>query len=231
MREMEGVEKFRKDIKAIEAILGYQFKSQELLVEAFSHPSMINFLGKSYERLEFLGDGVLDLYVREWLFKVYPEKREGELTKLKSALVHRKACHEYLLKLGLDKFILILESSRKNFVGDEYFGDLFEALMGALYLDGGAKEFFTKILIPLMNSLVLKFDDDPKTVLQEYLQKERGALPTYEVVGSSGEEHNKTFEVIVLFGVEVLAKGEGNSVKKAEKDAAKKAIRRLHENS
>lgn len=224
---MKTVTDFQNAIPELEALVGHTFTKRDVLTEAFIHPSMVNVLGISYERLEFLGDGILELFVRQWLFEKNPEAAEGELTKWKTNLVNHEACNYYAKCLKIEPYLIIKDEDAKNIRGESPYGDLFEAFIAALYLDGGFEAIHALILTHLLVAFEerLKIESkDSKTALQEYFQKSHHELPTYEVISEQGPEHEKKFVVAVVFQGEVLAKGHGPSIKKAEKMAAKKAL-------
>ena len=195
---------------------------------AFSHTSYANENDTiSYERLEFLGDAVLELLMSEYLYSRY-EYNEGEMTKLRSHYVCTTANYEYSKKLGLEKYL-------KLGVGEEASGgrnrkailaDIFESFLGALYLDQGleiTKKFFKENVIPHIENHEIDFFDDYKSVLQECVQTDKKSLE-YKVVEESGPAHNRHFKVEAIIDGIVYGVGESNSKKGAEQNAAQDAL-------
>jgi len=225
-------------IEELERRLSYRFSNPELLKEALTHPSYAHEhgLSKHNERLEFLGDAVLSLVVTELLLKRYPEKREGELALIKSKVVSRGALAHLAVKIGLGPFILLGNGDDRQGVREQKstLANAFEALIGAIYLDGGL-DSARAVLYPLIESLLSEgvgvppAVKDPKTRLQEVLQARYKGLPKYELLSVEGPNHDPVFRVRVIFRDKVLGVGVGKSRKEAEKDAAEKAIDALND--
>ena len=215
----------------LEERIHYQFKNQQLLHEALSHSSYANEGKKkrSNERLEFLGDSVLSIIVAQHLFTHYTHLPEGELTKLRASLVCEKSLHAFALQFGLNEFLLLGK-------GEEVTGgrerpsiiaDAFEALLAAIYLDGGMKQAEKFVLHFIPEHLSIKQAkglSDYKTTLQEVIQQNREEKVEYVLVGESGPDHDKTFSVEVHLNSNIIGKGSGKSKKQAEQLAAKEAL-------
>ncbi len=220
------------DITLLEKRIGYQFQEQELIHEALSHSSYANEkkkLRRSNERLEFLGDSVLSVVVSQYLFERYPELPEGELTKIRAALVCERSLHRFALRIGLGDFLL-LGKGEEHTGGRErpsILADAFEAVIAAIYLDGGLEAARTHILhfiperIPESSSVLF---GDYKTALQEIIQKNPEEKVEYVLISESGPDHNKSFMVEVCLNSNVIGKGQGKSKKEAEQMAAKEAL-------
>jgi ribonuclease-3 len=210
------------------------FKDKGLLKQAFIHRSYINEnpgLGLNHnERLEYLGDAVLELIVTENLYKKFPNKTEGELTALRAALVNAVMIAEVAQKLDLNEYLLLSKGESKD-VGrarQYILANTFEALIGAIYLDQGydtAKEFITKFLLPRLEEIVAKkLWRDPKSLVQEMSQEHLGITPFYKVLAESGPDHNKQFTVGIFLGTELASEGRGKSKQEAEQKAAEMAL-------
>ena len=233
---MLAFKKLENALPLIENKICYQFKAKQLLMRAFVHSSFVNehqaTQAKDNERLEFLGDAVLDLLVSLFLYQKFPNHSEGELSYLRSRLVEGATCALYIKKMGLEPFILMGrgESMHRGKRRSAISADLFEAVIGAIYLDGGiekAKEFF----FTHFESTVLEIIESPmrnwKADLQEYCQKNHKIPPTYEIVDEKGPDHNKTFYVVVKLDAQILGKGRGASKKEAEQMGAEEAMKKL----
>ncbi len=224
-----------KKFKNIEEKIGIKFDKFSLLVQAFCHRSYLNenpdFDLNHNERLEFLGDAVMELVVTEHLFLNYPEKLEGELTDWRAALVNTKMISEVAQGLGLSDYLLLSNGERKGCgrARRHMLADTFESLIGAIYVDSGyekTKGFIEKNLIEkkLPRIISLELFKDPKSELQEIAQEKTGITPEYKVLSESGPDHNKCFLIGVFLEDKKLAQGSGNSKKEAEEKAAKKAL-------
>jgi len=225
-----------KDFSRLEKKLDLNFKNRDLLIEAFCHRSYLNehpnFYLSHNERLEFLGDAVLELVVTEWLFRNYPEKNEGELTNWRAALVNAKMLSEVANELGFNDFLLLSRGEEKEKgKGRQYIlANTFEALIGAIYLDQGLKsceEFIEKNLITKKLPIVIEKQlfKDPKSRFQEEAQERESVTPVYKVLDEWGPDHAKHFLVGVFLKDELVAKGEGSSKQEAEEEAAKNALK------
>ncbi len=218
----------------IEKKLGYRFKDRELLKTALTHSSYANEnLLPSNERLEFLGDAVLTCIAARFLYEQYKQSSEGELSKLRAALISTKSFAELAKRLCIDREIL-LGKGEKMTGGVERESNLagtFEAIMGALFLDGGYKVTY-RIASRLYRECLKrgKIAADYKSELQEIAQKDYSKVPKYKVVMEEGKAHDRRFHVEVKVGRRVLGKGMGKSKKEAERDAARVGIERLKDN-
>ena len=215
----------------LEINMGYEFKDSSLLKTALTHSSYANEAGrgtKYNERLEFLGDSVLSLIVSEYLFEAFPNMPEGELTKLRAALVCEKSLAKFSQKLGVGEFLL-LGNGEENSGGrtrPSILADAFEALLAALYLDSDmdkAREYVLGFVKDALKESKPSFKDY-KTMLQEIIQQNREESVRYHLVGEYGPDHNKRFVVEVHLNSNVIGHGEGRSKKEAEQQAAKEAL-------
>ena len=207
-------------------------KDNKYYIVAFQHSSYVNenHLKSDYERLEFLGDAVLELSVSDYLYKNL-EIKEGDMTKLRASYVCENALFEYSKELELSNYIKVGHGEEID--GGRYkkviLADIFEALMGAIYLDLGfdvAKRVILEIIVPYIENPNVIFFSDYKSALQECVQTEQRSL-TYEVVGEEGPPHNKTFSVIVKVDGIIYGSGVAASKKEAEQEAAKNALEKL----
>lgn len=209
-------------------ILKIKPKDEKLYSIAVSHSSYANEhkAKKDYERLEFLGDAVVDLVVADYLYSNHDES-EGEMTKVRASYVCENALYEYSTKLNLDKFIKVGHGEAKEgLIKKSIVADIFEALVGAIYLDLGyatARRTVLNIVVPYIENPNIVFFSDYKSALQEYVQTTQKSL-NYELVGESGPAHDKTFEVEVKIEDIVYGKGIAKSKKEAEQNAAKQAL-------
>jgi len=222
----------------IEKKLGYNFKNQQLLRQALTHSSYayehLNEKIQDNEILEFLGDSVVGLILADHLRQAYPNLREGQLSKLKSALVSTNSLSTLSRKLGLDKEILLGKGEEKNKGRKKksILAGAFEALIGAVYLDSDF-ETSRQVLRALINKYFKKLPQDNflinnyKSALQEHFSQQKLPAPVYRTVTESGPEHEKVFTVEVCSGEKVLAKAKGHSKKSAEQKAAQKALKKL----
>lgn len=224
------------ELDALATSLGYSFTSGELLLEAVTHRSWAFERGEgessNYERLELLGDAVLGLLATEWLFERYRDFDEGRLAKLKSHLVSEPVLAAQARQLGLGAAIRLGVGEERSGGRDKdsILADVFEAVLGALYLDGGlepARALATPLLEEEAARPAARFGIDAKTALQERLQAAGWDLPEYHVTDSVGPDHRKTFVVQTLVQGELMGIGEGPSKKKAQQAAALSALERL----
>ena len=203
---------------------------EKLYIEAFTHTSYANeHQTKSYERLEYLGDAVLELVMSEYLFK-NTEEEEGKMTKLRAHYVCESALYEYSLRLGLNKYLLLGhgEEATGGRMRKAIVADIFESFTGAMFLDQDldfVKNFIYSNIIPLIERKEVDFFSDYKSVLQELVQTERRSLE-YVVVDEEGPAHNKMFTVEVKIDDIIYGKGTAHSKKKAEQEAAKEALKK-----
>lgn len=219
-------------MKEIESKIGYNFKNKDYLITALTHSSYANESKgkvKSNERLEFLGDAVLSIIVSDYIFKNCPSLPEGELTKMRASLVCERSLQEFSKQMDLGKH-LRLSHGEKRSNGNQrpsILADTFEALLGAIYLDGGmekAREFVFRFILPAINNPKPKFFKDYKTELQEIVQKNPDEILKYNLVDATGPDHNKHFVVEVCLNSNVIGKGGGRSKKEAEQQAARVAL-------
>jgi len=225
-----------KDFSRLEKKLDITFKNQDLLRQAFVHRSYINEnpsfeLGHN-ERLEFLGDAVLELVVTEYLYQTYPNP-EGELTNWRASLVNSQMLAKVANDMGLETYLYLSKGEAKdtNSKARNYIvANCFEALIGALYLDrgyGAAKKFINAILIPeLSDILSTQSYLDPKSRFQEVAQDKLGVTPSYRVLKESGPDHAKKFNVGVYLGEELIATSSGMSKQEAQVKAAALALKK-----
>jgi ribonuclease III len=224
----------------IEIQIGYRFKNKYLLQEALRHSSYVNELTNSdlrdNERLEFLGDAVLNLVVGHILMRTYPELKEGDLSRNRANLVNESQLAKTARSIHLGDYILLGkgESQTQGREKNSILADSFEALTAAIYLDGGfetAYEIIENKLQPLIEQLdAADSDYDYKSRLQERVQVGGGAMPVYRIIREDGPDHDKTFWV-ALKVIDIETEGRGKSKKAAEQDAAKKALELLAGNS
>jgi ribonuclease-3 len=220
-------------VTPLEESIGYKFRNSLLLAEALTHPSVGHEAQNyhfDYQRLEFLGDAVLQLVITEYLFRNFRVEAEGKLTKLRSRLVSRDALKTHAAALDLGRYILMGrgEEASGGRERTSTLADAFEALIGALYLDGGlnvAEVFILKQTRDDLEKLAEEpVDINPKGDLQELLQSISPRSPVYELVAQSGPEHEKTFVSQVVWEDIVLGQGRGRSKKQAETAAAFEAL-------
>jgi len=219
-----------KRLEALEKKLDYNFKNSSLLREALTHKSFANeqkgAVQSDNERLEFLGDAVLDLIISEILFTEYPSKREGELSKKRASLVREEALAPLAREIGIGRF-LQLGKGEENSGGREktsLLADALESIIAAVYLDGGfaaAAELLKRLFLPLISSSPIIMDF--KSEVQELCQKQGLGAPLYETVAEEGPDHDKRFEVALTLKGKTLASGRGRSLKEAQQAAAKAA--------
>lgn len=221
------------DFSVFEEKIGYKFKNKELLARALTHSSYANEnkLPHDNERLEFLGDSVLGFVTAEYLFEEFKTRPEGALTKLRAAVVCEKSLFKFSEKISLGEFILMGR-------GEEHTGgrnrpsivsDAFEAVIAAMYLDGGIDVVKPYILDFIKEAVKREASfKDNKSLLQEEIQKEKGNTLSYEEVGESGPDHDKTFKFVVKLNDKVVGKGEGRTKKDAEQAAAGDALTNMN---
>ena len=221
-----------EDIEKFEEILNYKFKDRNLLVQALSHSSYANEKKKSRisnERLEFLGDSVLSIVVSQYLFEHLTHIAEGELTKLRASLVCEKSLHVFAKQINLGDYIL-LGKGEENTGGRErpsILADAFEAVIAAIFLDGGleaASKHILRFIPEDIQRLKKPAFNDFKTILQEIVQKNPEEKVEYVLVGEEGPDHDKRFVVEVHLNSNVIGEGIGKSKKEAEQMAAKQAL-------
>ena len=221
-------------IKEFQEQIGYEFKDESLLRRALTHSSYANerHLKKfsDNERLEFLGDAVLELVSSEFLYKASPKMPEGELTKTRASMVCEPSLALCAGDINLGSYLLLGkgEEATGGRMRDSVTSDAMEALIGAVYLDGGftsAKEFIHKFVLNDLEDKKLFYDS--KTILQEMVQAEKLGTITYRLVRAEGPDHNKSFHTEVLIGNKVSGKGVGRTKKASEQQSAYEAILKL----
>lgn len=219
---------------SLEKKLKIKFKNQKLLEEALTHRSFLNERPSSgsnhNERLEFLGDAILELSVTEFLFDKFPEKPEGRLTSLRAALVNSNILYEVAQKIELGDYLRLSKGEAKeNGKGRQFIlANALEALIGAIYLDQGKKVSDNFIRLHVCSNIQEVLDNklwrDAKSLFQEKAQEKLSITPTYEVLKETGPDHKKHFEVGVYLEDEMVAAGQGFSKQEAQRDAAEKAL-------
>lgn len=232
---MKALELLTQNISTIESRLGYRFKDQRLLALAFVHRSFINEnreIEQHNERLEFLGDSILGLLVADYLYLFLPNTPEGDLSYLKSRLVEASSCVKYIQRLDLESFLLLGKGERMNDGRgrESILADLFEAIMGAIYLDGGlesARKFLFDNFSAEIDAILKTPLCNWKALLQDYCQKKYQTTPFYRVLSESGPDHSKTFRVSVLLNDEAVGWGDGGSKKEAQQKAAEDALSKM----
>lgn len=225
-------------IKKIEKILGVEFKDESLIDTAFIHRSFLNENGhrvEHNERLEYLGDAVLEFLVSKHLYKNYPNYQEGELTSFRAAIVRTQTLAATAREMNFGEFLLMSKGEEQTGGREKEYllANTFEAVLGAIYLDRGVRvceSYLKRVLFPIIPAIVQhRLDIDPKTKFQEIAQETYKATPTYETVSESGPDHNKTFEMAVYVGNKKFGIGKGSSKQRAEEEAAKVAIKKIKE--
>lgn len=214
-------------------MIGHSFKNQKLLISALTHPSYPDpekTTGLYFQRLEFLGDSVINSFIAFEIYKIYPDADEGILSRVRSILVSRKILAQIALKLRLKKYLRLGDREEKHFdlINEKIMADAFEALVAAIYLDRGRKkadQFLAKRFKPYLNQKKsFEFYSHPKSILQEYSQKTFGTLPHYETQLDSRKELFKTH---VTVNDKMKTKGTGRTKQEAEADAAAKLIQKF----
>lgn len=226
------MENYDKNLEEFEGKIRYIFTNKNLIVEALSHSSYANEKRKtrhSNERLEFLGDSVLSIVVSQYLFEHFTHLPEGELTKIRASLVCEKSLYKFAMQIDLGEHIL-LGKGEENTGGRErpsILADAFEAVIAAIYLDGGlevARKYILRFIPKDIDNRKPVSFSDHKTILQEIIQKNPEEKVEYKLVGQSGPDHNKAFKVQVCLNSNVIGTGIGKSKKEAEQMAAKEAL-------
>jgi ribonuclease-3 len=221
-------------LETFQQIIKYQFKDISFLDQALVHRSSLNEqrqFNESNERYEFLGDAVLELWISDRIFSKFTEFDEGKLTNLRALVV----CTQNLAKVAADfdlgKFIYLSHGEKNHGGRDNHsiLADTFEAILGAVYLDGGLNPAFN-FLDNFLNQSIEQLSSkeiykDPKSIFQEIAQAKKGITPKYKTISESGPDHQKTFEVGVYLNKKLVAKGKGNSKQKAQEDASLKATK------
>ena len=227
------------EIEDFEKNIGIKFENKSLAYEALTHRSYLNenpnWRYSHNERLEYLGDAVLELIVTEFLFSRYKSYSEGRLTAIRAALVNYQFLAKIAKEIKLDKFIFLSkgEAQDTSKAKEVILANAFEAVLGAIYLDKGyqeaAKLVKKKILCHTKEIIEKGLYRDPKSLLQEIIQDKLRVTPTYSVISESGPDHKKIFKVGVYFNGNIFTEGEGSSKQEAEMKAAEKALEKLSE--
>jgi ribonuclease-3 len=221
-------------LKEFEESVGVMFKDEALLKQAFIHRSFINENPRSglvhNERLEFLGDAVLELVVTDFLYRTYPNHSEGDLTAYRSALVNAVTLGEVADMLSFNDMMLLSKGEAKDVsrARSSILADAYEAVVGSMYLDQGydvAKDFITRTVLIKTKEIIQKgLYRDAKSTVQEKAQELLSVTPSYKVIAEEGPDHDKRFTVGIYFGEQKVTEGEGKSKQEAETVAAKKAL-------
>lgn len=218
-------------LEILEQKLGYCFQNKERLIEALTHRSHKSAYNN--ERLEFLGDAVLDLAIAEFLFHKFPNSQEGSLSKMRAAIVNEKGFSYLAQNLDLGAFLLLstAEENNNGRTKPSLLSDAFEAIFGAIYLESGIASV-KKIIFALLEQAysiasLHTLNIDHKTTLQELTQAHYGEVPEYAILSATGPDHQKVFEVSVSICGKEIAKAQGNSKKKAQQNAAEIALQSL----
>lgn len=226
------------NFKELENLIGFKFKNKKFLIEALTHRSYLNEHPKwrfsHNERLEYLGDAVLELAVSEFLFLKYPKLKEGDLTLLRSALVNYQNLAKIAKEINLDKFILTSRGEKKDVAKawQVILANTFEALIGAIYLDKNfdiVKKIIERFVLKNVNEILKsKNYKDAKSELQEIVQEKFKITPSYKILKESGPPHKRLFTMGVYFDNELIEKGTGYSKQEAEMEAAKNALKKIN---
>lgn len=221
----------------LEKTLGHSFRDKNVLMEALTHRSYLNerplWTVPHNERLEFLGDAVLELVVTEELFNRFPDRPEGPLTSLRAALVNYVMLARVAREAGLEDYILLSKGEARDIgrARDVILANAIEAVIGALYLDGGygaAKKFVNARVLTKLDEVIRQgLDKDAKSELQERAQAEWKVTPEYRIIAERGPDHQKEFTAAVFFGAERMGEGGGASKQDAEVEAAKNALEKI----
>lgn len=226
-RRMNSIDEFKKNIAV-------EFKDNDLLLLALTHRSYVNehrSVTQHNERLEFLGDAVLELITSDYLFNTYPDRAEGDLTSFRAALVRTESLAETALNIGVGENIRLSKGEEDTGGRSKSYllANALEAIIGAIYLDQGyekAKEFVHTFLIKKIDYIVAnRLDIDSKTKIQELAQAKYKVTPFYEVIEEEGPDHDKKFTVVVKINEKEIGKGIGTSKQKAEEEAAKEGVK------
>ena len=233
---------FNPEIEKLEERIGYKFKNRDLLVEAVTHSSLSNELRQrkiyaaSNERLEFLGDSVLEIVSSTYIFSKYPSLPEGELTRIRSEAICTDALSSYARAIELGDCLRLGNGERKNNGKNKSstLENAFEALLGAIYLDSGCSLIkVTEFVLPFISQRACNAETDTtdyKSELQQIIQQTPGEVLTYDEISKSGPDNDPTFTVVAKLNSNVIGRGSGHSKKKAEQQAAKDALKFFRNN-
>lgn len=223
------------DFGKFEEKIGVEFKDKDLLKQAFTHRSFLNehksLKGRHNERLEFLGDAVLELVITYYLYEEYPDKNEGDMTSIRSALVNATTCAEVAKKLEVNDYMLLSRGEAKDIGRARQYilANALEAIIGAIYIDAGyekAKDFILEYIAPKTLQIVKEqLWVDAKSKFQEKAQDIEGVTPSYKTMKEEGPDHDKKFTVGVFIGETLVSQGEGDSKQDAEQSAAHHALK------
>ncbi len=212
-------------------VLGYRFRNLTLLKEALTHASGADHRLASNERLEFLGDAILGAIACDLLFRKFPDFLEGDLTRIKSAVVSRRTCAKISQELEIDRFLVMGKGmGPRAETPSSVLADLFESLIGAIYLDGGmeaARRFVVRYIEPEVDAVMEGEGVNYKSNLQQFAQREYGETPTYLLLDEKGPDHSKCFKISALIGSDRYAPAWGRNKKEAEQRAALNALCQL----
>lgn len=224
-----------KDFSEFERAIGVKFHDADLLKQAFTHRSFLNehknLKNHHNERLEFLGDAVLELAITHYLYIEYPDKNEGDLTSIRSALVNAQTCAEVAKSLQVNDYLLLSKGETKDTGRARQYilANALEAIIGAIYIDSGyesARDFILKFIAPKTAKIVEEeLWVDAKSKFQERAQDVAGVTPSYKTLKEIGPDHDKKFTVGVFLGDQLVAEGDGDSKQDAEQSAARHAIK------
>ncbi len=218
-----------ESLRPFEVKLGYSFVNRALLRHALTHSSSTTGKLRDNERMELLGDAILGMIVCEHLYRAHPQMTEGELTEIKSAVVQRETLTQAARELGVRPFLILGKGvAQRRELPASILANVFEALVAAIYLDDGyaaARDFSLSALADaIAETLARPGSRNYKSILQQLLQQRGGAVPDYQVVGESGPDHNKSFEVAALVAGAERGRGRGANKKEAEQAAARAAL-------
>jgi ribonuclease III len=219
-------------VQRAEKILGHTFANPQLLKESLTHASIANTRLSSNERMEFLGDAVLDLVICEALYRKFPEYLEGDLTKIKSAVVSRRTCAEVAIETGLTELLIIGKGvGSGQSMPSSLAAAVYESIVAAVYLDGGfdaAKEYILRTMGPKIDPIASStHQNNYKAILQQHAQKIMNATPVYELLDEKGPDHSKCFEVCVAIDGKRFDSAWGPNKKMAEQKAALLALEEM----
>jgi len=217
-----------ESMQDLEVLLGHSFRDKSYLLNALSHSSIKTDNRPSNERLEFLGDSVLGLIISDALYRRYPEDDEGTLTRIKGQAVSRSTLQRIATAMGLDRHILVGKGVAKREIPASLLGNLFEAIVGAIYLDSGlaaARKFILRHLDVIIHEIVEdRAERNYKSMLQHYCQREMGTVPGYRLLREAGPSHHRTFDVAVVLSGREFGRARGDSKKEAEQGSARAAL-------
>lgn len=230
--DVDGSDQASK-LQRCQEIIDYQFNDESLLLSALTHASGASHRLESNERLEFLGDAVLGLTVCQWLYEDYPEYNEGDLTKIKSAVVSRRSCGKAACDLGLDRCLIVGRGvTRNRSFPRSLVSDVFESVVAAMYLDGGSEIVRSRLKEWLADDVRSAVESQGagnfKSSLQQYAQRELSSTPIYRLVRESGPDHRKSFLISAVIADRQFTAAWGSNKKDAEQRAASNALAELH---